>query len=255
MSGELAGRAALVTGAGQGLGYAIVRELSAEGARVAACDRAPCAGLSELERECDAPSIVFDAANPDAVRRGVAAAEHSLRAPVDILVVNHAVLTKRSFLDHVPDRWWQDIEVNLSAAFRLARAVIPGMKARRWGRLVMISSCWGVTGAPETTAYSASKAGLISLARSLAIECAPHAVSVNAIAPGTIDTPQLLIDAQQMGVSLDEARAEFAQLTPIGRIAEPREIARTVVYLASPRSGAVVGQVLQPNGGLVTGRA
>ena len=255
MSGELAGRTALVTGAGQGLGHAIALELAAAGARVAACDRASCAGLSELERDCDALPVVFDAADPDAVRRGAAAAEQSLQAPVDILVVNHAVLTKSSFLDHPPEQWWRDVEINLSAAFRLARAVIPGMKARRWGRVVMVSSCWGVTGEPGTTAYSASKAGLISLVRSLALECAPHAVSVNAIAPGTIDTPQLLIDAEQMGVSLDEARAEFAQLTPIGRIAEPREIARTVVYLASPQSGAVIGQVLQPNGGLITGRA
>ena len=250
---ELSGRVALVTGAGQGLGAATARVLAEEGARVALADLAPTPGLRSLVEELGGLAMICDMSDPRAVAAAVAEVEEQTGG-VDIFVSNHAVLTRSRFLDHEPLRWWHDVEVNLSGAYYGTRAVIPGMRARRYGRIVYVSSSWGITGAEGATAYSASKAGLISLARSLALELARENVTVNVVAPGTIDTPQLEVDAEAMGVSLDEARREFASQAPLGRIAQPREMARTVAYLACERAGAVIGQVLQPNGGIVTGR-
>lgn len=249
MSGELAGSMALVTGAAQGIGRATATALAAEGAGLILNDRMPSAPLDELAAELDAQVAVADMGDPAAVAETFAVLER-----VDVLVVNHAVLTRLPFVDHAPADWWHDVQVDLSGAWHAISAVLPGMLERGYGRIVLMSSCWGITGFPETTAYSAAKAGLISLARSLALELAPRGVAVTAVAPGTVDTPQLEVDARAMSASLGEVRSDFAALTPVGRIAKPEEIARTVAFLASPRAGAMAGQVLQPNGGIVTGR-
>ncbi len=252
-AGELAGHVALVTGAGQGLGAATAAVLAERGARVALLDMQRTDALESLARDLEGVVAVADMSDSDAAATTIAEIEERTGG-IDIFVSNHAVLTRSRFLGHAPEAWWHDVEVNLSGAFYGTRAVLPGMRARRYGRIVYVSSSWGVTGAEEVTAYSASKAGLISLARSLGIELARENIAVNAVAPGTIDTPQLEVDAEAMGVGLDEAKAKFAEMIPLKRIAAPREIAATIAYLASERAGAVVGQVLQPNGGIVTGR-
>jgi NAD(P)-dependent dehydrogenase (short-subunit alcohol dehydrogenase family) len=118
-----------------------------------------------------------------------------------------------------------------------------------WGRIVAISSEWGQVGWPRATAYSASKAGVISLTKALARELGPSGITVNAIAPGAIDTPQLEVDAHDLGYSLDETKQLYASATPLGRIGRPEEVAATVLYIASEQAGSLTGQVLAPNGG------
>jgi 2-hydroxycyclohexanecarboxyl-CoA dehydrogenase len=242
---------ALVTGAAQGIGRAIAERLASDGMSVALNDRARSAELSAAAHATGGLEAVADAADPSAVEAMYAYVAEEL-GPVDVVVSNHALLTKRALVDSDAQLWWHEVEVNLSGAFFVARAAIPGMVARNQGAIIFISSCWGITGEPLATAYSASKAGLISLARSLARELAPRGIAVNAIAPGVIDTPQLHVDAEAAGRPLEEMRAEFAAMTPMGRIGAPAEVAATVSFLASREARALVGQVLQPNGGLLT---
>jgi NAD(P)-dependent dehydrogenase (short-subunit alcohol dehydrogenase family) len=245
---------ALVTGAAQGIGAAIAQRLAADGARVALNDRVASARLAQAAARVGgvaAPAEMGDAA---AVAAMVAGVEASL-GPLDVLVVNHASFTKLPLLRHEPGAWWRDVTVNLSGAWYAIHAALPGMRARRRGRIVLLSSCWGITGEPAASAYSASKAGLISLTRSLARALAPEGIAVNAVAPGYVETPQAEVDAAAAGVPLDELLAHAAAATPIGRLGTPQDVAATVAFLASERAAAFVGQTLQPNGGLVTGPA
>jgi NAD(P)-dependent dehydrogenase (short-subunit alcohol dehydrogenase family) len=139
--------------------------------------------------------------------------------------------------------------------FRLIQAVIPGMRAAGHGRIVIIASGWGVIGHPNATAYAASKAGLIALTKGLGRELGPQGILANAIAPSYIDTEQLRVDAADAGISLDEMRQRYRDLVPVRRLASPDDIAAAVSFLAGPGSSAVVGQVLQPSGGVTRTRA
>ena len=130
------------------------------------------------------------------------------------------------------------------------------MRRRGGGRIVVVSSEWGVTGWPGATAYAASKAGLISLTKTLGRELAPEGIIVNALAPGVTDTPQLEVDARDAGVELGEhARQRYAEDIPLGRIGTAEEMAEVVALLADFRLSAMVGQVVQANGGSTRGRA
>lgn len=173
---------------------------------------------------------------------------------MSVLVANHAYMTMAPFLEHDPDDWWRVVDTNLTGTFHLIQAVLPGMRQQGYGRIVVITSEWGVTGWPGATAYAASKAGLISLVKTLGRELAPEGIVVNAIAPGVIDTPQLMVDAEDAGVSLDEIRHRYAAQIPLGRIGSPQEVSEAVALLADPRLGSMVGQVLQVNGGSTRGR-
>jgi NAD(P)-dependent dehydrogenase (short-subunit alcohol dehydrogenase family) len=226
-------RVALVTGAAGGLGSAIVDALEADGWTVAAATRGDGPYAADL---ADA------AAGDDLVRRVMAQHGH-----LDLLVSNAAAMTMAPVESHPPDEWWHVVEVNLTAPFRLSRAAAPHLRASG-GSIVFISSEWGVTGWPDATAYSASKAGLVGLTQALAHELAPD-VRVNAIAPGVIDTPQLRVDAEHAGIALDEMKRRYAEATPLRRIASPAEIAASVIFLASAGGAYYTGQVLQPNGG------
>lgn len=235
-SPQAGSRVALVTGAAGGLGAAIVDALAADGWVVAGATR----------RDGPHAADLADAGAGDLLVEGVIARHGRL----DLLVSNAAAMTMAPVDSHPVDDWWHVVDVNLSAAFRLSRAASPHLRAAR-GAIVYISSEWGVTGWPDATAYSASKAGLIGLAKALARELAPE-VRVNAIAPGVIDTPQLRVDADHAGVPLDEMKARYAAATPLGRIATPEEIAASVIFLASAGGAFYTGQVLQPNGGTTT---
>ena len=175
--------------------------------------------------------------------------------PVEVLVANAAAMAMSPFLESAFDEWWRQIDVNLSGHFRIIQSVVPGMRALGGGRIVIVASGWGVIGHPNATAYAASKAGLIALTKGLARELGPHGILTNAVAPSYIDTEQLRVDADDLGISLDEMRQRYRQHIPIHQLATAEQIAATVAFLAGPGSTAVIGQVLQPNGGVTRTRA
>lgn len=241
-------RTALVTGAAQGIGRAIATRLSADGARVAVNDRVDSSALKELAEKTGGLPAPADVADRDEVAAAVGEIER-VAGGVDILVCNAAYMTMGSLLEHDEADWWKVVDTNLGGAFNCIQAVLPGMRRRGGGNIVIIASEWGVTGWPRATAYAASKAGLISLTKTLGRELARENILVNAIAPGVIDTPQLEVDAADAGVGLADMHAEYARGIPLGRIGTPAEIAATVSFLARRDVGAFVGQTVQMNGG------
>jgi NAD(P)-dependent dehydrogenase (short-subunit alcohol dehydrogenase family) len=251
---DLTGKVVLVTGAAQGMGAEHARRLAASGAAIAVNDREASTGLSALAVELSGIAVPGDVSDPDQVRALVQRVEQELGA-VDILVANHAFMIMGPFLEADPDAWWKVIDTNLGGTFHLIQAVLPGMRSRGGGRIVVISSEWGVTGWPEATAYSASKAGLISLVKTLGRELAPEGIIVNAVAPGVTNTPQLEVDARSAGISLTEMQAIYAADIPLRRIGAAREIAEAVALLCDFRLSAILGQVVQVNGGSTRGRA
>src|SRR6266568_2424455 len=245
---------ALVTGAAQGLGRATALRLAADGFTVAVNDIADDGRLTELAARTGGIAAPADISDPVAGPAMVASVGERA-GPVTVLVANAAAMAMSPFLDAKPGEWWRQIDVNLSGHFRIIQAVIPGMRAQRHGRIVIIASGWGVIGHPNATAYAASKAGLIALTKGLGRELGPQGILTNAIAPSFVDTEQLRVDADDAGISLDEMRQRYAELIPVRRLASPDDIAAAVAFLAGPGSSAVIGQVLQPNGGVTRTRA
>jgi NAD(P)-dependent dehydrogenase (short-subunit alcohol dehydrogenase family) len=240
------GRVALVTGAGQGMGRAIAERLATEGAKVAANDLDPQTATATAEA-VGGIAVPFDVSEPDGVEAGVADVESRL-GPVELLVANHAFMTMAPFEEESPENWRRILDVNLFGTGMLIERCAPGMAERGFGRIVVIASEWGVIGWPNATAYAASKGGLISLVKSTARAVGAKGVSVNAIAPGVTDTPQLDVDALDAGVSHEEIVRRYGDEIPLGRVGLPEEIAATVAFLCSTNAEAFVGQVLHPNG-------
>jgi NAD(P)-dependent dehydrogenase (short-subunit alcohol dehydrogenase family) len=243
----LRGRLALVTGAAQGIGAAIARRLADDGADVGVNDLRESEALAEVLADTGGFPVVCDVTDP-AIEAHVERIE-ATRRPVDILVCNAAYMTMAPFTDDDEDDWWKVVDTNLSATFGLIQAVLPGMRRAGGGNVVVITSEWGVVGWPGASAYSASKAGLIALTKTLGRELARENITVNAIAPGVVDTPQLGVDAGAAAISLDAMRLRYAADIPVGRIGRPDEIAAAAALLARRDIGAMVGQTLQINGG------
>ena len=241
---DLSQRTALVTGASGGIGREIAASLHAQGARVV-LSGTRAAALESLqgqlgERACTVPCNLGDSAEvEDLVKKSEAAAG----AAVDILVNNAGVTRDNLSMRMKDDEWDQVLAVNLTAAFRLSRAVMRGMMKKRWGRIINITSVVAVTGNPGQANYAAAKAGLIGMSKSLAAEVASRNITVNCIAPGFIVTP--MTDA----LSGDQRTALLGRI-PAGRLGESRDIGAAVVYLASDEAGYVTGQTLHVNGGM-----
>jgi NAD(P)-dependent dehydrogenase (short-subunit alcohol dehydrogenase family) len=250
----LEGSVALVTGAAQGIGAEIARRLSAEGARPAVNDLAETDRLRGVCAEIGGVPAIADVADEAAVQRMVEGIEAELGA-VDVLVCNAALETMGEFRGQATEDFWRQIEVNLTGSFSCIKAVLPAMRRRGRGKIIVITSVAGVNGWARAVGYSASKAGLIGLVKSLGRELAGEGVFVNGIAPGAIDSPQIEVDAVEYDVTLDELRTRYAEMTPLGRIGQPQDIAGLVAFLAGPDSDAFVGQILQPNGGIERGGA
>jgi NAD(P)-dependent dehydrogenase (short-subunit alcohol dehydrogenase family) len=248
------GRIALVTGATQGIGAAIARRLAREGATVAVNGLTHDERMSAVVADTAGFPAVGDISDLNAVGKLVGDIE-TTKGPIDILVCNAAYMTMAPFGDDDEDDWWKIIDTNLAGTFYLIQGVLAGMRRAGGGNIVIIASEWGVIGWPEATAYSASKAGLIALTKTLGRELAPENITVNAVAPGVTDTPQLQVDADNAKVSLAAMHEEYSRDIPIGRIGRADEIASAVALLARKDLSAFVGQTIQVNGGSTRCRA
>ena len=241
---DLTGKVALVTGATGGIGEAIARALHARGATVVLTGRreAELTRVAEAlggERVHIAPADLSDPTLPAALVEGVEARLGAL----DILV-NNAGFTRDMLALRMGDADWNAVlEVDLTAPFRLARAALRGMMKRRHGRIVSIASIVGVTGNAGQANYSAAKAGLIGMSKSLAQEVATRGVTVNVVAPGFVKTA--MTDALP-----EAARTALLSRIPSGRMGAPEDVAAAVVYLASAEAAWVTGQTLHVNGGM-----
>jgi len=214
------------------MGSAVVEALLADGLKVYSMD-VKASPLGE--------SVVCDITDPQAVHAAIQGI-----GTVDVLVNNAGILSNNKSGATLPDEWHRVLGVNLDGAFYLAREVIPGMKARRWGRIVNTCSLAAKTGGLTAgTAYSTSKGALTSLTFSLARELAPFGVTVNGISPAYVKTPMVteqLTEAQRQAI--------IAQI-PVGRFCEPEEFAHVVRFLVSPLSGFITGEIVDLNGGLI----
>lgn len=240
---DLTGKNALVTGASGGIGADIARALHKAGATVALSGTRD-APLQELAAELGGRAHVVtcnlsDAAAVEALPKDAAAAMGS----VDILVNNAGITRDNLAMRMSDDEWSQVIDVNLTSTFRLCRGVLRGMMKARWGRIVNISSIVGSTGNPGQVNYSAAKAGMVGLSKSLAFEVASRGITVNCIAPGFIAT------AMTDKLNDDQKGRILAQI-PSGRMGTPSEIAAATLYLASSEAGYVTGSTLHVNGGM-----
>jgi len=240
---ELSGKTALVTGATGGIGAAIVRALHAQGAVVTASGTRAEA-LDRLKAELGERAHAFpcrldDPAGIDAL---VKRAETAMGS-IDILV-NNAGIHRDMLAARMRDEDWQAvIEIDLTAAFRLARACLRGMMRKRWGRIIGISSVVGAVGNAGQANYAAAKAGLIGMTKALAAEMAQRNITANCVAPGFIETPMLdAITEQQRGLALSRI--------PLGRMGTPAEVAAAVVFLASDEASYITGHTLHVNGGI-----
>ncbi|TMM54299.1 3-oxoacyl-[acyl-carrier-protein] reductase [Sulfitobacter sabulilitoris] len=240
---DLTGKNALITGASGGIGAEIARVLHAAGATVglSGTRTEPLEALAaDLEARAHVlPCNLGDPAAVDALPKQAAEAMGS----VDILVNNAGITRDNLFMRMSDDEWQSVLDVNLTATFKLCKGVMRGMMKARWGRIVNISSIVGATGNPGQANYAASKAGMIGMSKSLAYEVASRGITVNAVAPGFIQTAMTdkLTDDQKSGI--------MGQI-PAGRMGTPAEIASAVLYLAAPESGYVTGATLHVNGGM-----
>ncbi len=226
------GRTAVVTGGARGLGLAITRALLSHGARVHVFDVAPGEGAEEYQFH------KVDITDPGSVAAAVAA----IGEPVTLLVNNAGITRDRSVFKMSDDEWSSVLGVNLTGAFNMARALAPGMRDAGYGRIVNITSINGIRGKFGQANYSASKAGLIGLTKTLARELGPKGVTVNAVAPGMVLTDMALALPEEI---LDRARNEC--LLP--ELAKPEDIANAVTFLLSDAAGKITGEVIRVDSG------
>lgn len=240
---SLTNKTALVTGASGGIGAAIAKALAAAGARVA-ISGTNMDKLNALKAELGGNAVIVaaDLSDPEAVAALVDNAEKEL-GQLDILV-NNAGLTRDTLAIRMKDEDWDAVlNVNLRAAFFLARAALKGMMKNRTGRIISISSIVGTTGNPGQANYAASKAGLVGMSKALAAEVASRNVTVNCVAPGFIATN--MTDALN-----DDQKNKINEKIPAGRMGTPDDIAAAVLFLASDEAAYVTGQTLHVNGGM-----
>jgi NAD(P)-dependent dehydrogenase (short-subunit alcohol dehydrogenase family) len=233
---------AVITGGAKGIGLAIARRLSADGVAIALVGRDAVA-LEQAAGPLGARYAVADVTDPAALRDAIVSFERC-----DILVNNAGAAISKPFAKHELRDFQAMLEVNLLSAVVACQAVLPGMRAQRFGRIVNISSTAGLKGYPYVAAYVASKHALVGLTRALALETIKDGVTVNAICPGFTDTDMVARAATSIaaitGRSPDNARAALASGNPAGRLVLPEEVAEAVAFLCQRRASAMTGQAI-----------
>lgn len=239
---------ALVTGASRGIGRAVAMELGRAGYAVCVNylnseDAARQVADTLRAGGGDAVALRADVADGAAVAEMVRRTEKEL-GPVTLLVNNAGVAGQAQFQDITDEMWNRYLAVNLGGARNTIRAVLPHMLSEKRGAIVNISSIWGLRGASCEVAYACTKAAIIALTRSLAMELAPSGIRVNCVAPGVIDTDMVQVLGQ-------ETLRDLAEQTPLGRLGRPEDIAHAVAFLASDKASFITGQVLGADGGFI----
>lgn len=245
-------RVAIITGGGGGIGGATARRLGEEGARVAVLDLNPTtAGITAAAIKSaggTAQAFTCDITDHASVASTIGAVEQAL-GPVDILVNNAGWDVFKPFVETTPAEWQKLIAINLVGALNMHHAVLPGMMARRHGRIVNVASDAARVGSSGEAVYAACKAGLLGLSKTLAREHARHGISVNVVCPGPTDTNlfQEFRKGSRNPEKLDEA---FRRSVPMGRIGQPSDLPGAICFFASDDAGYITGQVLSVSGGL-----
>jgi NAD(P)-dependent dehydrogenase (short-subunit alcohol dehydrogenase family) len=247
---QFEGKVVAVTGAAGGIGQELCRHFGGEGARIAALDRSEALGEfadSLAARGIKVTPAIADIADAAGIQRAFAEFAKSL-GPVDVLI-NNAGVSENPGLEHTsPEGWRADIEANLNGAYNCTYAVLPAMKARRAGVIVNVGSVNGLSALGDA-AYSAGKAGMISMTRSLAMEFGRYGIRVNIVCPATVRTP--IWDAR--AARNPEVLEQLKRWYPLGRIVEPIEVMQAVAFLASDAASAITGVVLPVDCGLTAG--
>ena len=244
----LFGQVAIVTGAARGIGAAIAIHLARSGAHVVVNYRQSSVQANEVASLCRAAGVQAIATQGDVTKEADVArlmlAATELGVPT--ILVNNAGTTQAKLLtDTTLAEWNRLIESNLTSSFLCSKAVLPYMRQVNSGRIVNISSIWGLSGGSYEVAYSAAKGGLIAFTKALAKEVGKTGITVNTVAPGAIETDML----QDLSAA---DRMQIAEETPVGRLGKPDDVAHCVSFLVSPEASFMTGQILSPNGGLVT---
>ena len=235
-------RVAVVTGGTRGIGAAISKALKKAGYTVAAIYAGNDQAAQQFKTETGIPVYKWDVSSYDACAAGLKQVATDL-GPVDVLVNNAGITRDTAFHKMTPDQWGAVINTNLNSLFNMCRPVIEGMRERKFGRIINISSINGQKGQFGQTNYSAAKAGEIGFTKALAQENAKGGVTVNAICPGYINTEMV------QAVPKDVLEKSILPQIPVNRLGEPEEIARAVVFLAADDAGAITGSTLTINGG------
>jgi acetoacetyl-CoA reductase len=235
-------RTALVTGGTRGIGAAIGRALKASGYRVAASYHGNDTAATKFKMESGIPIYKWDVGSFDACMEGVKEVVADF-GPIDVLVNNAGITKDSTFHKMTPEQWSAVVNTNLGSLFNMTRQVIEGMRVRKFGRIINISSINGQKGQFGQVNYSAAKAGDIGFTKALALENAKGGVTVNAICPGYINTEMV------QAVPKDILEKSILPLIPVGRLGEPEEIARAVLFLAAEEAGFITGAALSINGG------
>lgn len=233
----------LITGGSRGIGRAMVELFSKNGYCVAFTYKNLENKAKSLAEATGAICIKADSAIEDEVVSAVKLAEEKL-GHIDCLINNAGISSFSMFTDITLEDWNRCIGVNLTGAFLYSKAVIPSMVSRKWGRIINVTSMWGIVGSSCEVHYSTAKAGLIGMTKALAKELGPSGITVNAIAPGVIET--------EMNKCLsEEDKAALCDETPVMRIGKPEEIAEAALFLAGDKAGFITGEVMNISGGFI----